>query len=325
MPKVAIEGALYYSTIRGDDGREIFSCREDYAKYTELINKYKNSYGFKLFCCVLLPNHLHMIIEPGNAGTVSEILHDLNSSYTKYFNSQHGRKGHLLQERNKIQIIEKKTYFAPLSAYLHLNPVALGLVKEIDSYPYSTYQLYVDKCTQENPFCSLGLENEIKEGIGLLKESTTFSNYSDFLKAVKEQDLEDFAKKMSNTYILGSDSFKERVEVLTTAKSNNIEPVQSNKKIPVAAFLGAAGFILLLSILTLTLYCRAQSLAKAVKIKEANIKIELSQQVNKEKENIKRNLEEKYRADQVSYKAMAKRLEIEKKHIAELEKKSEGR
>ncbi len=55
------------------------------------------------------------------------------------------------------------------------------------------------------------------------------------------------------------------------------------------------------------------------KKKEAELKSKIVQ----ERELIRRDLDEKYRADLVSFEAMAKRLEIEKKRMKELEQKLE--
>ena len=56
-------------------------------------------------------------------------------------------------------------------------------------------------------------------------------------------------------------------------------------------------------------------------LKEVNIikEQEFNRQLIKEKDFIKKDLDEKYRADLVSYQAMQKRLELQKKKIKELE------
>jgi flagellar motility protein MotE (MotC chaperone) len=51
--------------------------------------------------------------------------------------------------------------------------------------------------------------------------------------------------------------------------------------------------------------------------KEAELKSKIAQ----ERELIRKDLDEKYRADLVSFEAMAKRLEIEKKRLKDLEEK----
>lgn len=48
---------------------------------------------------------------------------------------------------------------------------------------------------------------------------------------------------------------------------------------------------------------------------------ELDSKISQERDIIKKDLEEKYRADMVSYEAMYKRMEIEKQKVREMEKK----
>ncbi len=51
--------------------------------------------------------------------------------------------------------------------------------------------------------------------------------------------------------------------------------------------------------------------------------VKFQKQLESEKEKIMKDLEEKYRADIVSYRAMAKRLEIEKKKTKEMQQSIE--
>ena len=63
--------------------------------YLDLIKKYKDQYGFKIFSYILMPNQLSLLLELKEETTISVIMHDLTSSYTKYYNSRYNRKGHL--------------------------------------------------------------------------------------------------------------------------------------------------------------------------------------------------------------------------------------
>jgi REP element-mobilizing transposase RayT/nitrogen fixation-related uncharacterized protein len=139
IPRTHIEGAIFYVTSRGDNNEEIFKEKQDYQVYLELLNKYKEHYGFKLISYVLMPNHLHLLIELKEGLSISDIMHDLNANYTKYFNGKIGRKGHLFKERSRMNVIEKASYLSAVAAYIHLNPVALGLAKTPEEYPYSSY------------------------------------------------------------------------------------------------------------------------------------------------------------------------------------------
>ena len=116
LPRIHIEGVLYYVTCRGAHEQQLFEQKKDYEMYTELLAKYRKEYEFKLFGYVLLSRHIHLLIEPSERATISEIMHVLNTSYSKYFNSEHQRKGHLFRERFKTCFVEKGPYLARLTA-----------------------------------------------------------------------------------------------------------------------------------------------------------------------------------------------------------------
>lgn len=65
-----------------------------------------------------------------------------------------------------------------------------------------------------------------------------------------------------------------------------------------------------------------QALKETPRTERVERKIDLRQH-RKLREDLKRDLEEKYRADMVSYRVMIKRLEQEKKRQKELEEKLE--
>jgi len=80
------------------------------------------------------------------------------------------------------------------------------------------------------------------------------------------------------------------------------------------------------SIFVVFVYCFATIASLKSSIRKADIKKkqELALKVSQEKELIKKDFEERYRADRVSYKAMAKRLEMERQKAKELEAEVEA-
>ena len=75
--------------------------------FLNLIEKYQEQYGIKVFAFCLMPDHLHLLVEmEKNAAqekeeefssfqNISDFMQGLNNNYTKYFNSRYNRKGHL--------------------------------------------------------------------------------------------------------------------------------------------------------------------------------------------------------------------------------------
>ena len=214
IPRIHIEDGFYYVTICGDHDEEIFKETEDYQGYLNLLKKYKEQYGFKLFAFVLLPNHLRLLIELREGVALSDIMHDFNGNYTKYFNKKYSLKGHLFQERYKVNLMEKSHYLLYMSAYIHLYPQWLNLASNTAAYPYSSYPAYLyysgfkSDCVSigQKPFgFDLEMRQEIMEVLGALEEK----NYADYLESIsKMKEIKTFAKLLKNRVILGSEEFK---------------------------------------------------------------------------------------------------------------------
>jgi len=207
VPRIYLEETLYYVTSKGDFNQPIFKDAEDYKMFLELVKKYKEQYKFKIFSYCLLPGHFHLLLEfpeqKEGKGVLSNVMHDLNSSYTKYFNGKYSRKGHLFRERYKATLAEKESYLLKVSAYIHLNPQRLGLSPASAEYPYSSYIYYLKK--------DLPLDSLIKEEKAEILSLLNGQRYEDFIeKIIRAPDflnLHDGLRKG----ILGSKDFQDKV------------------------------------------------------------------------------------------------------------------
>ena len=89
LPRVYVEGAIYYITCRAAQNEKLFREPGDYRMYMELLEKYRKEFEFKLFGFVLLPTHLHLLIEPSREHEISELMRSINTAYPKYYNSKY--------------------------------------------------------------------------------------------------------------------------------------------------------------------------------------------------------------------------------------------
>ncbi|MFA5100307.1 MAG: transposase [Candidatus Omnitrophota bacterium] len=218
LPRIYLKDALYFITCRADHHEGIFKDEGDYSMFLELLKKYQEQYGIKIFSFCLMPEHFHLLIElekelskdaavQNNTQEISDFMRDLNNNYTKYFNGRYGRKGHLFRERYKAAFIEKNPYLLKMTAYIHLNPEKLNLTKDAKDYPYSSYQyyLYNDLAQQKG----MGfMKAAIDEALDLLGNA----NYAEFVRGVASEDGEYIHKKLQRGGILGSDEFVKRVK-----------------------------------------------------------------------------------------------------------------
>lgn len=313
IPRTCIEGALYYLTARGDHGEDIFKEQKDYEAYIELLNKYKERYGFKLYAFCLLPNHLHLAIEIKSGTTISDIMHDLNSNYTRYFNARYRKKGHLLQERHKSVLLEKKSYLLILTAYIHLNPKVLNLAAYIKDYPYSSYPLYMHLNAEK-----IDLREEIQEIKSFLGEKS----YEGFVENVPQNEVKVLDESLRKEVFLGTQEFIRKINEALESKEKKTGKIAGS--LPGRSFvLWGSIAILCLAVVTALLCSANKYLRIAVINLSKNKEAEYSKRLNMEIKNVKKDLTELYSADIVSYHAMAKRLEIEKKKNRQIQEKTD--
>ena len=139
--RVEFPGALYHVISRGNERRPIVRDDEDRQRRLDWLRRTVQTYGWRLHAFVLMDNHEHLFVQTPEAN-LSAGMHDLNSSYTGYFNRRHHRVGHLFQGRFKGHLIEEEGYYLEISRYVHLNPARAKQVKRPEDYSWSSYPGY---------------------------------------------------------------------------------------------------------------------------------------------------------------------------------------
>jgi REP element-mobilizing transposase RayT len=270
-----VKGGIFYLVARGDGDQEIFLQSNHFETYLELIKKYRSKHSFILYAYCLLPKQVHLVLEPRAGAAVSEIMHDLNANYTRFFNASKHRKGHLFQERFRVCLLEKELYLEKITAFVQSLPSLFGKSESSENYRLS-----------EAPNTS----------------AATFSR----------EELVNLWKQMEAEPVLGSPQF--------VSLSRSAVRKAGQKKGPVKLFLAAVviGALFIGGLLSLSFYQQSKSgLRQRFAAKEA----EMNRKVLSETHQIYQDLDEKYRADKVSYQAMAMRLKVEQKKYIELQGK----
>jgi len=163
-PRIYIEKVLYLITCKGLEDHDLFLDYQDYAEYLKFLSAYKSEFGFKLYAYALLPKRLCLLVELQNGVTISTIMHNLNSKYTKMYNSRYGKKGHLFQSRFKSILVEKDDYLLRLTRYIHLLPKDSAVIDNSSRYAYSSYPMYKSENHQNHiGLDSPNMANEIRE------------------------------------------------------------------------------------------------------------------------------------------------------------------
>lgn len=232
--RVYIEGVLYYVTSKSGHATKLFDTHEDYREYISLIDKYKSQYGFKLFSFVLMPDHLHMLIELRNNIAISTIMHNINSLYTKLYNGRYGKKGHLFEARFKSVLAEKEIYLLQLTREIHLHPKIQNLVSDLKEYQYSSYPQYLDPQNRLHP----NLKGEIGDVFKVL--GGTEKEYELFMKEEDARGFERLERDLRKRRVLGSSAFGDRLKKLIEETARRQRMAKRGKPATLLLIVGGA-------------------------------------------------------------------------------------
>ena len=182
--------------------------------YLQNLNKYKEKYGFRLYAFMLAADQLNLLLELKEATNISMIMHDITSSYTKYFNGRYNRKGHLFRERFKSVIAQKEPYILPLIRYIHHLAVELGLVSTATDYAFSSALFYQSGVAEESAQNLetlknlLNLEDEAGQ-VNRIKEEICPEKKDElgFMSAISGEESGQLAEELEREWILGSTDF----------------------------------------------------------------------------------------------------------------------
>lgn len=135
--RIEVEGGLYHVTSRGNARQKIYSGREDYEIFLQVLSDVVDRYGWIVHAYCLMTNHYHLLVETPQAN-LSAGMRQLNGVFTQKINLRYQRPGHLFQGRYKAFFVEKDSYLLELSRYIVLNPVRAGMVSSPDKWPWSS-------------------------------------------------------------------------------------------------------------------------------------------------------------------------------------------
>ena len=140
--RVQESNVLYHVINRGNAKQCLFFEDWDYYQFICLLKKYKEKFGIKLYHYVLMPNHIHLLLEPTLPNSLSPFMQGLTLAYAQEFNQKKKRIGHVWQGRFKNIPITNDPYFLRCGQYIELNPVRANMVSDPIDYSWSSYATY---------------------------------------------------------------------------------------------------------------------------------------------------------------------------------------
>lgn len=147
----------------------------------ENINLLKNSFKqtkekikFEIDAIVILPNHLHMIIQPDDNKTYPNIIKRIKVDFSRNIDVtkiEDYEESESKKSKNEKDIWQRRYWEHTITDendlyscidYIHYNPVKHGLVKQAREWKYSTFEKYVKQGLYDENWCDFNADSGVK-------------------------------------------------------------------------------------------------------------------------------------------------------------------
>lgn len=129
---------------RGNNGQTIFHRDEDYQRYLQLLATYARAHTMRLYHFVLMPNHVHLVLDVLYGIGLSHAMRGLNLSYSLFYRKRYRYSGHLWQGRFKSLLIDRDRFLLECGRFVELNPIRAALVRDPKDYAWSSARTYAE-------------------------------------------------------------------------------------------------------------------------------------------------------------------------------------
>ncbi len=216
LPRFVIAGQPQHIILRGNNRDAIFGSDADYLFLLEKLQAACEKHDVQLHAYVLMTNHLHFLMTPGQDNSLSKAMQMLGRYYVQYFNFTHRRTGTLFEGRYKASLIDSETYLLSCMRYIELNPVRAAMVGHPSEYPWSSYR-----------HNALGEANELivahnlYQRLGRNAEQRQAAYRQLFKNHLSELLLTQIRESTNKSWVLGTEQFKRNIESQVTRR---VEP-----------------------------------------------------------------------------------------------------
>lgn len=138
--RVVLPDYPHHIVQRGHNRQVVFAQEEDFRGYLENLHELKVLHGIQVFAYCLMTNHVHLLLQPGEAiAELGRFMKTLAARTTRNFNRLEGRSGTLWESRYKSSPVQTDQYLLACCRYIELNPVRARIVDHPCEYRWSSY------------------------------------------------------------------------------------------------------------------------------------------------------------------------------------------
>ncbi|AFL73270.1 transposase [Thiocystis violascens] len=209
--RVILPNYPHHVVQRGHNRQVVFVEESDYRYYLDTLEAFKQVYDVKVFGFCLMTNHVHLILQPGEAvADLGQLMKRLAGRQTRFVNRQESRSGTLWEGRYKSSPIDTDAYLLACCRYVELNPVRAGMTDSPASYPWSSYRWHTRESADDGWLdvdpCYVALGSTAEERA---------LRYREFVRgAIPEAEWRLIRDALQRGQLTGSERFTDQVEVM---------------------------------------------------------------------------------------------------------------
>ena len=208
---------------RGNNRQACFYSDADYLFYLECLLEYSLKTNCMIHSYVLMTNHVHLLLTPGDKESVGQLMKLLGQRYVQYVNRTYQRSGTLWEGRFRSCIAQEDNYLLHCMRYIELNPVRTEMVMHPADYKWSSY-----RCHAQGERNKLIKPHFMYEALGLTKK-TRQTRYRELFRYNLEPDLVDEIREATNgNFVLGNYRFKEEI---SKALGRRVQPGKAGRPV----------------------------------------------------------------------------------------------
>ncbi|WXT99958.1 MAG: hypothetical protein Ctma_0664 [Catillopecten margaritatus gill symbiont] len=210
LARIVVPDYPHHIVQRGNRKQDVFFAKNDYHKYLELLKYNCDKENVEIWAYCLMTNHVHIVATPGENSNLSKAIGETHKIYTRIINKRQNWTGYLWQGRFSSFPMDE-TYFLRAVAYVELNPVVAGIVKDPWDYKYSSIHAHL---SGTDPLDIIKPE----------KLLDMVDNWKGYLQQAKADKIEAFQSHARTGRILGNDQFIDKAETLLNRKLRKNKP-----------------------------------------------------------------------------------------------------
>jgi putative transposase len=136
---------IFFATTTTSMGRRLLQSERNANLLVHVLRSLVAEHRFKLHDFVIMPDHVHLLIEVGDGMTIEKAMQLIKGRFSHRLAHEFGYKGEVWQRGfTEVQVINQQS-FEIHRAYIAENPVKAGLAVSTEEYPFCFRSLAREK------------------------------------------------------------------------------------------------------------------------------------------------------------------------------------